>query len=217
MTNANKNASIGHTTSEIFDGEVELSKHVLEELEHDKFVRYAMIGDVMRSKQESTLTIDITASVAAALDNEPTYAMSPNTVSGADIRDNKAVNDSPSAANNVVSIGRYRKPLAQFAIAASVCLIALVGVNNNVQQGEATNTLPALQSMPLTGGISPVSLSTEQPALENVSQGLRELQQQRIGALVLEHQRQSRMAYALQQAKQQQVDEKPNEIIEDNN
>jgi sigma-E factor negative regulatory protein RseA len=216
MTNANKNASIGHTTSEIFDGEVELSKHVLEELEHDKFVRYAMIGDVMRSKQESTLTIDITASVAAALDNEPTYAMSPITA-GADIRDNKAVNDSPSAANNVVSIGRYRKPLAQFAIAASVCLIALVGVNNNVQQGEATNTLPALQSMPLTGGISPVSLSTEQPALENASQGLRELQQQRIGALVLEHQRQSRMAYALQQAKQQQVDEKPNEIIEDNN
>jgi sigma-E factor negative regulatory protein RseA len=216
MTNANKNASFEHTTSEIFDGEVELSKNVLEELEHDKFVRYAMIGDVMRGKQEATITIDITAQVAAALDNEPTYAMSPDNVAKADVRNNHAVNDTVSSATNVVSLSRYRKPLAQFAIAASVCLVALIGVNNNVQQSGAPNTLPSLQSMPLTGGISPVSLSTEQPALENASQGLRELQQQRIGALVLEHQRQSRMAYALQQAKQQEAD-KPNEVAEENN
>lgn len=216
MTNANKNASFEHTTSEIFDGEVELSKQVLDEIEHDKFVRYAMIGDVMRSQQEPAFTIDITSSVATALENEPTYAIKTETSSNAEVRNNQAVNDSQETASNVVSLTRYRKPLAQFAIAASVCLIALVGVNNNVQQGEATNTLPALQSMPLTGGISPVSLSTEQPALENASQGLRELQQQRIGALVLEHQRQSRMAYALQQAKQQEAADKLNEVAEEN-
>lgn len=216
MTNANKNASFEHTTSEIFDGEVELSKQVLEELEHDKFVRYAMIGDVMRSKQEATLTIDITASVAAALDNEPTYAMTPDKTAQSEIRSNDAVNDEAKPATNVVTLSRYRKPLAQFAIAASVCLVALIGVNNNVQQDAMPNTLPTLQSTPLTGGLSPVSLSTEQPALENASQGLRELQQQRIGALVLEHQRQSRMAYALQQAKQQEADE-ANEVAKENN
>jgi sigma-E factor negative regulatory protein RseA len=215
MTNANKNASIELTTSEIFDGEVELSKQVLEELEHDKFVRYAMIGDVMRSKQEATLTIDITASVAAALDNEPTYAMTPEKTAQSEIRSNDAVND-VATPTNVVTLSRYRKPLAQFAIAASVCLVALIGVNNNVQQDAMPNTLPTLQSTPLTGGLSPVSLSTEQPALENASQGLRELQQQRIGALVLEHQRQSRMAYALQQAKQQEADE-ANEVAKENN
>ena len=46
---------------------------------------------------------------------------------------------------------------------------------------------------------SPVSYSSE-PALENAEQGLRELQQQRIGALVLEHQRQARVAHSLQTA-----------------
>jgi sigma-E factor negative regulatory protein RseA len=216
MTNANKKASFGHTTSEIFDGEVESSQAAFEEIEHDKFVRYAMIGDVMRAKQDATFTIDITAQVAAALDNEPTYALSTDKVAKADIRNNHAVNDSASSAGNVVSLSRYRKPLAQFAIAASVCLVALIGVNSNVQQGAVPNTLPALQSTPLTGGLSPVSLSTEQPALENASQGLRELQQQRIGALVLEHQRQSRMAYALQQAKQLEADE-ANEVAKENN
>jgi sigma-E factor negative regulatory protein RseA len=44
-----------------------------------------------------------------------------------------------------------------------------------------------------------VSYSSE-PALENAEQGLRELQQQRIGALVLEHQRQARVANAIQTA-----------------
>ena len=46
----------------------------------------------------------------------------------------------------------------------------------------------------------PVSYSSEQPALENAEQGLRELQQQRIGALVLEHQRQARVAYSLEKS-----------------
>jgi sigma-E factor negative regulatory protein RseA len=215
MTNANKNASFGHTTSEIFDGEVESSQAAFDEIEHDKFVRYAMIGDVMRAKQDATFTIDITAQVAAALDNEPTYAMTSEKAAYSDVRSKDAVNEEVTA-TNVVSLSRYRKPLAQFAIAASVCLVALIGVNSNVQQGAVPNTLPALQSTPLTGALSPVSLSTEQPALENASQGLRELQQQRIGALVLEHQRQSRMAYALQQAKQQEADE-ANEAAKENN
>ncbi|RRS06520.1 anti-sigma 24 factor, partial [Pseudoalteromonas sp. J010] len=63
---------------------------------------------------------------------------------------------------------------------------------------QPVNDTLQLQSTPFAGGVSPVSLSTE-PALESAAKGIRELQQQRIGALVLEHQRQSRMAYALQQ------------------
>ena len=56
-----------------------------------------------------------------------------------------------------------------------------------------------LQTTPVTGMASPVSYSSE-PALQNAEQGLRELQQQRIGALVLEHQRQARVAYSLEKA-----------------
>jgi sigma-E factor negative regulatory protein RseA len=56
-----------------------------------------------------------------------------------------------------------------------------------------------LQSTPLTGIASPVSYSSE-PAIENAEKGIRELQQQRIGALVLEHQRQARVAYSLEKA-----------------
>jgi len=213
MTNANKHASLEQTTSDIFDGEVGHSIEMLNGLEHDKFVRYALIGDAMRAENEKSICIDITAQVAAALESEPTYNMSHNE-QASDIRA-EAVND--DVKSNVISLARYKKPLAQFAIAASVCLVALVGVNNNTTQSELNNTLPSLQTMPLTGSVSPVSLSTEQPAIENAAQGLRELQQQRIGALVLEHQRQSRMAYALQQAKQLEEQKKASDVTEEQN
>ena len=104
-------------------------------------------------------------------------------------------------ADNKIVAFNWRKPVAQLAIAASVAMFTIVGVNTLPQGEDAVqNEIPLLQTTPLTGMASPVSYSSA-PALENAEQGLRELQQQRIGALVLEHQRQARVAHSLKTAK----------------
>jgi len=196
MAQANKAENEQVITSEIFDGERKLDDASLSQLDFEKFSRYAMIGDALRAKTDNAITIDITASVAAALADEPCH-----NVKGIE----EAVHQ--PAESNVVSISSWKKPFSQIAIAASVALVAVLGVNTMQQAPIAGDHLPVLQSIPVAGGVAPVSFSSEGSALQSAQQGVRELQQQRIGALVLEHQRQSRMAHALHQAKIEKVEE----------
>ncbi|ALQ09023.1 metal ABC transporter ATP-binding protein [Pseudoalteromonas sp. Bsw20308] len=193
MTKAHLNKLDNEVLSALLDGEQHLTDAKIAEQDVTTFGRYALIGDAMRAqKNNNDIHIDISDRVALALESEPVYAdfNQPNT-------EPQAVTE--TVKNNVVAFN-WRKPVAQLAIAASVAMFAIVGVNtlpqsNNQQPSE----IPLLQTTPLTGMASPVSYSSE-PALENAEQGLRELQQQRIGALVLEHQRQARVANSLQTA-----------------
>lgn len=193
MTKAHLNKLDNEVLSALLDGEQHLTDAKIAEQDVTTFGRYALIGDAMRAqKNNNDVHIDISDRVALALESEPVYAdfNQPNT-------EPQAVTE--TVKNNVVAFN-WRKPVAQLAIAASVAMFAIVGINtlpqsNNQQQSE----IPLLQTTPLTGMASPVSYSSE-PALENAEQGLRELQQQRIGALVLEHQRQARVANSLQTA-----------------
>ncbi|MBQ4812360.1 anti-sigma 24 factor [Pseudoalteromonas luteoviolacea] len=187
MTQSKFNVNNEEVTSEILDGECALNGSNQAQLDAHKFARYALIGDVMRQKEQSTACIDITSSVAAALADEPVYTAT----------DNTAVKQKDD--EKVVQMSFWRRPISQVAIAASVALCTVVGVNNFMPQNAVDTHSPVLQSTPLTGSVAPVSFSSEQPALQSAEQGLRELQKQRIGALVLEHQRQSRMAHALSQ------------------
>ncbi|MBQ4858931.1 RseA family anti-sigma factor [Pseudoalteromonas sp. MMG007] len=194
MTKAHVSKLDNEALSALLDGEQHLVDATIAEQDVTTFGRYALIGDAMRAqKNNNDIHIDISERVALALESEPVYA---------DFSQSKAANKPQSVTeknNNVVAFN-WRKPVAQLAIAASVAMFAIVGVNtlpqsNNEQQSE----IPLLQTTPLTGMASPVSYSSE-PALENAEQGLRELQQQRIGALVLEHQRQARVANSLETA-----------------
>lgn len=171
-------------TSEVFDGEERLDDKSIHGIVPEKFTNYAIIGDAMRSQHSNEINIDITAKVAAALENEPTYTEH---------------QVAKTTQNNVVAISNWRKPLSQIAIAASVSLFAIIGINSTslITHDVAPIDGPVLQSQPLAGFVSPVSLFSEQPALKSAEQGIKDLQQKRIGALFLEHQRQSRMAYAL--------------------
>ncbi|MEL0633469.1 RseA family anti-sigma factor [Pseudoalteromonas carrageenovora] len=194
MTKAHVSKLDNEALSALLDGEQHLADATIAEQDVTTFGRYALIGDAMRAqKNNNDIHIDISERVALALVSEPVYA---------DFSQSKTADKPQSVTeknNNVVAFN-WRKPVAQLAIAASVAMFAIVGVNtlpqsNNEQQSE----IPLLQTTPLTGMASPVSYSSE-PALENAEQGLRELQQQRIGALVLEHQRQARVANSLETA-----------------
>ena len=192
MTKAHLNKLDNESLSALLDGEQHLADAKIAEQDVSTFGRYALIGDAMRAqKNNHDIHINISERVALALESEPVYA---------DFTQSKAqskVDDKPDQ-NNVVAFN-WRKPVAQLAIAASVAMFAIVGVSTLPQSDPQQNEIPLLQTTPLTGMASPVSYSSA-PALENAEQGLRELQQQRIGALVLEHQRQARVANSLQTA-----------------
>ena len=192
MTKAHLNKLDNESLSALLDGEQHLADAKIAEQDVSTFGRYALIGDAMRAqKNNHDIPINISERVALALEREPVYA---------DFTQSKAqskVDDKPEQ-NNVVAFN-WRKPVAQLAIAASVAMFAIVGVSTLPQSDPQQNEIPLLQTTPLTGMASPVSYSSA-PALENAEQGLRELQQQRIGALVLEHQRQARVANSLQTA-----------------
>ena len=192
MTKAHLNKLDNETLSALLDGEQHLTDAKVADHDVATFGRYALIGDAMRAqKNNHDIHINISERVALALESEPVYA---------DFTQSKAqskVDDKPEQ-NNVVAFN-WRKPVAQLAIAASVAMFAIVGVSTLPQSDPQQNEIPLLQTTPLTGMASPVSYSSA-PALENAEQGLRELQQQRIGALVLEHQRQARVANSLQTA-----------------
>ncbi|GAA59605.1 sigma-E factor negative regulatory protein RseA [Pseudoalteromonas sp. BSi20652] len=194
MTKAHLNKLDNEALSALLDGEQHLTDAIIAEQDVTTFGRYALIGDAMRAqKNNNDIHIDISDRVALALESEPVYAdfNKPKTQPQAiteTVQDNKVV-----AFN-------WRKPVAQLAIAASVAMFAIMGVNTLPQNDPQQNEIPLLQTTPLTGMASPVSYSSAAPALENAELGLRELQQQRIGALVLEHQRQARVANSLETA-----------------
>ena len=192
MTKAHLNKLDNESLSALLDGEQHLADAKIAEQDVSTFGRYALIGDAMRAqKNNHDIHIDISERVALALESEPVYADFTQSKKQSEVADK-------SDQNNVVAFN-WRKPVAQLAIAASVAMFAIVGVSTLPQSDPQQNEIPLLQTTPLTGMASPVSYSSA-PALENAEQGLRELQQQRIGALVLEHQRQARVANSLQTA-----------------
>ncbi len=178
--------------SALLDGENPVSEETITKLDETTLGRYSLIGDIMRGETAPVLQLDIADKVAAQLESEPVHA---------EFGANPQLSDKePAEKGKVISLN-WLRPVAQLAIAASVAVVAVVGVQTLPQGTDAPSQpleseIPMLQSTPFAGVASPVSYSSE-PALENAGRGLRELQQQRIGALVLEHHRQTRMASTL--------------------
>ena len=74
----------------------------------------------------------------------------------------------------------------------------MIGVQTVPKSTDTINADPQIQNLetiPFGGTATPVSYSTE-PALETAQKGLKELEEKRLGALLIEHQRQSRIAQA---------------------
>ncbi len=132
----------------------ELDEQTLAELaadadSHEQWRDYHMIGDAMRGELPQTVSIDLSASIMAAIDEEPAIiAPKQTTVKAA----------TKPTSSKVVPLF---KQFGQYAIAATVAMVAVVGVQNYNQESLLDNSpLPVLNTRPLIGSASPVSLQT---------------------------------------------------------
>ncbi|MGL4836430.1 MAG: sigma-E factor negative regulatory protein [Shewanella sp.] len=185
------------------DGETDaqtMAELVADTHSHDKWHNYHMIGDAMRGELPQTLVLDLSASIAAAIEREPAI-VAPQLASNTTAKltaeaERVAVANEQSGAerNNVVSLF---KQFGQYAIAATVALFAVVGVQNYNQSTEDdAGAAPVLVTRPLVGSASPVSLQTgpvSQTQNQSYSNDQVNEQRRRINTYIQDHMLQQRL------------------------
>ncbi|EKP0249802.1 transcriptional regulator [Aeromonas veronii] len=185
--------------SALMDGDLS-DAEVLNELEmdsdlQDTWGRYHLIGDAMRGDLPVNLQLDLSDSIMAALEDEPTI-LAPKPVETAPVL--QPVVASVKTDSNVVPLfRRVGQQLGQYAIAASVAAAVIFGVQQyQGQDGVPAN--PVLNTIPIGGSAAPVSVHyPQQDGARARQQGLTEQQMQeqreRINAFLRDHQLQQRL------------------------
>lgn len=141
-----------------------------------KWANYHAIRSVMRG-EELLLGGDFSAKMADLIENEQI----------------EKAEAQPEKRGLLLKLKSWSTPLMQAGIAASVCLVAVFGVNMmNANQDVAQAEQPVLQTLPFSNSVEAVSYNApakEQPTVEQL-----ESQQQRINALLQNHELQRRTA-----------------------
>ena len=185
--------------SALMDGDLS-DAEVLNELEmdsdlQDTWGRYHLIGDAMRGDLPVNLQLDLSDSIMAALEDEPTI-LAPKPVETAPVLQ-PVVAPVKSDSNVVPLFRRVGQQLGQYAIAASVAAAVIFGVQQyQGQDGVPAN--PVLNTIPIGGSAAPVSVHyPQQDGARARQQGLTEQQMQeqreRINAFLRDHQLQQRL------------------------
>lgn len=134
-----------------------------------KWANYHAIRSIMRG-EEPILGSDFSAKMANLIEQESIVAQ---------------------PRGLLIKLKRWATPVMQAGIAASVCLVAVFGVNSfNSEQEVVQTNQPILQTLPFTNTVQPVSYNApkqDQPTAEQL-----EYQQQRINALLQNHELQRR-------------------------
>ncbi|MDP5145183.1 RseA family anti-sigma factor [Shewanella sp. ULN5] len=188
------------------DGEVDvqtLTQLASDVDSHQEWQRYHMIGDTMRGELPAAIDLDITASIAAAIELEPTIMAPKNSIA---IEEQSVAANTPKT-SNVVSLF---KQFGQYAIAASVALVAIVGVQSYDQSQDVESPLPVFNTRPLVGTMSPVSLQTGPVANQQGYTNEQVLEQRkRINAYIQDHMLQQRLNPGVQveQANQAEINQ----------
>ncbi|MGL4613367.1 MAG: sigma-E factor negative regulatory protein [Shewanella sp.] len=184
------------------DGETDaqtMAELVADTHSHDKWHNYHMIGDAMRGELPQTLVLDLSASIAAAIEREPSIVapqLALNTAAkltaDAVVAEQRGAERNVEGNTNVVSLF---KQFGQYAIAATVALFAVVGVQNYNQSTEDdAGVAPVLVTRPLVGSASPVSLQTGPvPQTQNYSNDQVNEQRRRINTYIQDHLLQQRL------------------------
>ncbi|VEE60965.1 Sigma-E factor negative regulatory protein [Shewanella putrefaciens] len=157
---------------------------------HNKWRNYHVIGDAMRGELPQTMALDLSASIAAAIELEPAI-VSPQ-VSAPEV--------TAAPQQVAVNAGQSRvvplfKQFGQYAIAATVAMFAIVGVQNfNQTADDAASPSPVLITRPLVGSASPVSLQTG-PVQQNQGYTNDQMNEQRrrINTYIQDHMLQQRL------------------------
>ena len=153
---------------------------------HNKWRNYHLIGDAMRGELPQTMALDLSASIAAAIELEPAI-VSPQAKAPIAITEHVTTDK-----NRVVPLF---KQFGQYAIAATVAMFAIVGVQNfNQTADDAASPSPVLVTRPLMGSASPVSLQTG-PVQQNQSYTNDQMNEQRrrINTYIQDHMLQQRL------------------------
>jgi len=185
--------------SALMDGDLS-DAEVLNELEmdsdlQDTWGRYHLIGDAMRGDLPVNLQLDLSDSIMAALEDEPTI-LAPKPVETAPVLQ-PAVAPVKTDSNVVPLFRRVGQQLGQYAIAASVAAAVIFGVQQyQGQDGVPAN--PVLNTIPIGGSAAPVSVHyPQQDGARARQQRLTEQQMQeqreRINAFLRDHQLQQRL------------------------
>ncbi|WP_333608173.1 sigma-E factor negative regulatory protein [Arsukibacterium sp.] len=157
------------------------------ELQH-KLERYQLASAVLRQEAHSVLPADFSERLQLQLADEPVYHLAP-----------AAAKPSASWLQRLgqAANATWFKPAANGAIAASVALLAVLGVQQYQQPfgQELLSPSPVLQTRPVAGFATPVSLSqtTVSTRFEEQEQQAMLEQQQRLQAMLQAHRQQLRV------------------------
>jgi sigma-E factor negative regulatory protein RseA len=185
--------------SAVVDGEL-LDDTLLKALKNNpeliaKWQSYHLIRDTLRNELPPQVNFDISAKVMAALEDEPAI-----------LAPQKTWRDLPMV-NNVIPLFRQG---GQYAIAASVAVAMILGVQQLNQSPVEQPFNPALPLSGIQGGLSPVSLEQTRalPRTSMVDQ------RQLINAYLTDHQQQLRLKSSQIDEKKTKVEDKEKENIE---
>ena len=160
------NDAINESTSALFDNEddssLNLKNLIQDEEQQSLFSRYQLIGDVMRDNiSESNVDIDVTQQVMEKIALQETTAP---------LLETKKEDKHVSKLDNVVI---FIKRFSQYAIAASVAGVVVMGSMLTSQQVIEDTSLTPLNTVPFGGVNTPVSLKTQQVLPEKNSKAAR--------------------------------------------
>ena len=170
--------------SAFMDGEIE-GNEIIDAIKHDealqaKWKRYHVYRGAMRKEASVAPQLDITASVAAALENEPAI-VAPKRSRWASI----------PLIGNVVP---FAKQSGQFAVAASVAVAVIFGVQYSNQDAPTEPFMTAPTIAP-QGGLAPVSLEQTRALPRNDMNEVLE-KKRKINALIADHEQQIKLKQA---------------------
>ncbi|MDX3773981.1 RseA family anti-sigma factor [Chromatiaceae bacterium AAb-1] len=156
--------------------------------------RYQLIGAVLRREKASPLSGQFSGDFAALLEQEPEYHL----------RTDRGLLQKVMQGVSQAANGSWFKTVTQGTVAAGVALIAVFGVQQFQQplEQDMMSPLPVLQTRPVAGFATPVSLSqtSVDSRFEQQQQQAMLEQQKRLQALLNAHRQQVRVMEQAQQA-----------------
>ena len=180
--------------SALVDGEIQ-DRVLLEDVAGNKeladaFGRYHLYGDALRNELPEQLPFDLSDRVMAALEQDaPLTAANDSNAEPASVAREPAKVVRPR-----FGFSRLKPALrhaGQFAIAASVSAAVIFGVQQ-YSQPSATQS-PVLNTVPMSGGVAPVSLNYQADMPQRVNEQRLLEQERRINAVLMDHELQQRL------------------------